>query len=107
VDCDEGCFCGGYVLKKDKSHPSARHCGNEVEGMTKRISSGPSNPAFDPAAKKARAEERAIEGAKAMSEYKAEGEAERAKTDRLRALRLAKESAGSVRCARTTKRKST
>ena len=29
-----------------------------------------------------------------MSEYKAEGEAERAKTERLRALRLAKEAAG-------------
>jgi hypothetical protein len=30
----------------------------------------------------------------AMFEYKAEGEAERAKTERLRALRLAKEAAG-------------
>ena len=39
-------------------------------------------------------EERATEGAKAMSEYKAEGEAERAKTARLRALRPAKEAAG-------------
>ena len=39
-------------------------------------------------------EERATAGAKAMSEYKAEGEAERAKTERLRALRLAKEAAG-------------
>jgi len=39
-------------------------------------------------------EERATDGAKAMSEYKAEGEAERAKTERLRALRLAKEAAG-------------
>jgi hypothetical protein len=29
-----------------------------------------------------------------MSEYKAEGEAERAKTARLKALRLAKEAAG-------------
>jgi hypothetical protein len=38
-------------------------------------------------------EERATEGAKAMSEYKAEGEAERAKTARLKALRLAKEAA--------------
>ena len=36
-------------------------------------------------------EERATEGAKAMSEYKAEREAERAKTERLKALRLAKE----------------
>ena len=36
-------------------------------------------------------EERATEGAKAMSEYKAEGEAERAKTARLRALRPAKD----------------
>jgi hypothetical protein len=39
-------------------------------------------------------EERATEGAKAMSEYKAAREAERAKTDRLRAQRLAKETAG-------------
>jgi hypothetical protein len=39
-------------------------------------------------------EERATEGAKAMSEYKAEVEAERAKMERLRALRLAKEAAG-------------
>ena len=50
-------------------------------------------PPFDPAAKKALAEERAVEGAKAMSEYEAEGEAERAKTARLKALRLAKEAA--------------
>ena len=41
-------------------------------------------------------EERATEGAKAMSEYKAEGEAERAKTARLKAQRLAKEAAGDV-----------
>ena len=39
-------------------------------------------------------EERATEGAKAMSEYKAEREAERAKTERLKALRLAKEASG-------------
>jgi hypothetical protein len=36
--------------------------------------------------------ERAIDGAKAISEYK-EGDAERAKTERLRAQRLAKEAA--------------
>ena len=35
--------------------------------------------------------ERATEGAQAMSEYNAERDAERAKTARLRALRLAKE----------------
>jgi hypothetical protein len=35
----------------------------------------------------------ATEGAKAMSEYKAEVEAERAKTERLRVLRLAREAA--------------
>jgi hypothetical protein len=35
--------------------------------------------------------ERATEGAQAMSEYSAERDAERAKTARLRALRLAKE----------------
>ena len=38
-------------------------------------------------------EERATEGAKAMSEYNTEREAERAKTERLKALRLAKEAA--------------
>jgi hypothetical protein len=37
--------------------------------------------------------ERATEGAKAMADYKAEGEAERAKTVRLKAQRLAKEAA--------------
>jgi hypothetical protein len=37
--------------------------------------------------------ERATEGAQAMSEYNAERAAERAKTARLRALRLAKEAA--------------
>ncbi len=36
---------------------------------------------------------RATEGAQAMSEYNAERDAERAKTARLRALRLAKEAA--------------
>ena len=61
--------------------------------MTKRIPSDPSKPPFDPAAKKAQLEERATEGAKAMSEYKAAVEAERAKTERLRALRLAREAA--------------
>jgi hypothetical protein len=45
------------------------------------------------AEKQFKKEERATEGAKAMSEYKAEVEAERAKTERLRALRLAKEAA--------------
>ena len=59
--------------------------------MTKRIESD--KPPFDSAANKALAEERATEGAKAMAEYRAEGEAERAKTVRLRALRLAKEAA--------------
>ena len=39
-------------------------------------------------------DERATAGAKAMSEYNAEREAERAKTARLKALRLAKEAAG-------------
>jgi hypothetical protein len=38
-------------------------------------------------------EARATEGAKAMAEYNPEREAERAKTERLRALRLAKETA--------------
>ena len=41
-------------------------------------------------------EERATESAKAMSEYKAEREAERAKTERLRALRLTKEASDKV-----------
>ena len=41
-------------------------------------------------------EERATEGAKAMSEYKAEREAERAKTERLKALRLAKEASDEI-----------
>lgn len=38
-------------------------------------------------------EVQAREGATAMAEYKAAGQAERAKTERLRALRLAKEAA--------------
>jgi hypothetical protein len=38
-------------------------------------------------------EERAKEGAKAMLEYQAKGRSEREKTERLRALRLAKEAA--------------
>jgi hypothetical protein len=38
-------------------------------------------------------EAQAREGAVAMAEYKAAGQAERAKTERLRALRLAKEAA--------------
>ncbi len=38
-------------------------------------------------------EARATEGAKAMADYKAAVEAERAKTERLRALRLAREAA--------------
>jgi hypothetical protein len=41
-------------------------------------------------------EERANEGAKAMSEYKAEREAERAKTERLKGLRLAKDASDRV-----------
>jgi hypothetical protein len=48
---------------------------------------------YNAAVRKAQLEERAIDGAKAMSEYKAEGDAERAKTARLKALRLAKEAA--------------
>jgi hypothetical protein len=41
-------------------------------------------------------EERATEGAKAMSEYKAEREAERAKTERLKGLRPAKDASDRV-----------
>jgi len=48
--------------------------------MTKRIESDKPKPPFDRSAKKSLVEERAIEGAKAMTEYKAENEAERAKT---------------------------
>jgi hypothetical protein len=48
--------------------------------------------------------ERATEGAKAMSEYNAERQAERAKTVRLRALREAKEAdeSGAERSAATS-----
>ena len=42
-------------------------------------------------------EERAKEGAKAMMEYQAEGRMVREKTERLRALRLAKEAADKAR----------
>ena len=65
--------------------------------MTNRNVSDKPKPPIDRAAKKALVEERAIEGAKAMSEYKAEGEAERAKTARLKAQRLAKEAAGKTK----------
>ncbi len=61
--------------------------------MTKRNVSDKPKPPIDRPAKKALLEERAIEGAKAMTEYKAEGKAERAKTARLKALREAKEAA--------------
>ncbi len=61
--------------------------------MTKRNVSDKPKPPIDRAAKRALLEERAIEGAKAMTEYKAEGKAERAKTARLKALREAKEAA--------------
>ena len=71
---------GGQVLRLKK--------------MTKRIESDKPKPPFDRAARKAQLEERATEGAKAMSEYKAAFEAERGKTERLRAQRLAKEAAG-------------
>jgi hypothetical protein len=42
-------------------------------------------------------EERAKDGAKAMMEYEAKGRSEREKTERLRALRLAKEAADKER----------
>jgi len=44
-----------------------------------------------------RKEERAKEGAKAMMEYQAQGRMVREKTERLRALRLAKEAADKAR----------
>jgi hypothetical protein len=47
--------------------------------------------------------ERATEGAQAMSEYNAERQAERAKTARLKELRLAKEAAEET--AKATKKK--
>jgi uncharacterized protein YkwD len=47
-----------------------------LEKMTKRIESDKPKPPYDAAARKAQKEERATEGAKAMTEYKAEGEAE-------------------------------
>jgi hypothetical protein len=53
-------------------------------------------------------EAQAREGAVAMAEYKAAGQAERAKTERLRALRLAKEAADrtAAAIARPTSQKS-
>ena len=59
--------------------------GPEVSNKMRVTVSDKPKPLFDRAAKKALAEERATEGAKAMSE------AERAKTARLKAQRLAKE----------------
>ncbi len=44
-----------------------------------------------------RKEERAKEGAKAMMDYQAQGRMVREKTERLRALRLAKEAADKAR----------
>jgi hypothetical protein len=64
-----------------------------LKKMTRRIESDKPKPPFDRAARKAQLEARVNEGAKAMTEYKAEGEAERAKTARLKALREAKEAA--------------
>jgi hypothetical protein len=50
--------------------------------------------------------ERATKGAQAMSEYKADGDAERAKTARLKALREAKEAADKVaKQAKPTKKR--
>ena len=50
-----------------------RRAGNEqLKKMTKRIVSDKPEPPFDRAAKKAQLEERATEGAKAMTDYKAE-----------------------------------
>ena len=46
-------------------------------------------------------EAQAREGATAMAEYKAAGAAERAKTERLKALRLAKEAADREAAAKT------
>ena len=65
--------------------------------MTKRMAlrqtqAGPSTVRLEGSAR-----ERATEGAKAMSDYKAEGEAERAKTALLKALRLAKEAAADIK----------
>ncbi len=53
-------------------------------------------------------EAQARESASAMAEYRAAGQAERAKTERLRALRLAKEAADrGAAAAATQKRKAT
>jgi hypothetical protein len=61
---------------------------------------------LDAAARKAELQERAIERAKARSDYKAEGDAERAKTARLRALRLGQEAADKVaKQAKPTKKR--
>ena len=51
-------------------------------------------------------EERAKDGAKAMSEYLAHGQALREKTARLKALRLAKEAADAERTDKAATRKS-
>jgi hypothetical protein len=69
------------------------------------MSDKPKQP-YDAAARKAELQERAIERAKARSEYKAEGDAERAKTARLRALRLGQEAADKVaKQAKPTKKR--
>ena len=74
--------------------------------MTKRIVSDKPKPPFDRAARKAELQERAVDGAKAMLDYKAEGDAEGAKTARLRALRLGQEAADKVaKQAKPTKKR--
>jgi hypothetical protein len=56
------------------------------------LADDPDNPRNKPAGAIARAE-RAAEGRKSMAEYEAAAEAMRAKTERLRALRLARDAA--------------
>jgi hypothetical protein len=76
---------------------------NEGPAKGCRLSDEPKPPR---SAKKALAEERATEGAKAMAAYKAEGEAERAKTLRLKAQRLAQDAADKVaKQAKPTKKR--
>jgi hypothetical protein len=65
--------------------------------MTKRAVSDEPKPPYDAAARKAQLKERAADASAAMSEYKAEGDAERVKTARLKALRLAKAAASATK----------
>jgi hypothetical protein len=98
------CLCGRPIQPMHAAAGLPRDTGGSAAFSTSQFRMTTPRKPLEPSeaeAKQALLKERADDAARATADYKAEQEAERAKTKRLRALRLAKEKAEGRRRSRS------